>query len=551
MAASPSPSPDANEVVQIGAILDGRYRIDAILGSGGMGRVYRGEHTGIGRQVAIKVLHADLGRNREAAARFQREALASGRLDHTNIVGVSDFGVIDDGPCYLVMEALDGESLGDRLQRESRVEWREAIEIIRGVLSGLRHAHDRGVVHRDIKPDNVFLARKEGELVVKILDFGIAKLAAGSGDDPAATRAGLTVGTPAYLSPEQAVGGEITPACDLYSTTIVLFEMLAGRAPFEDKDPLAMLGAHVGRPPPRVAEVAPDVVLPPGLEEVLQFGLAKITNERIRTAADYLALLEPIAPYDPAMRVTMGSAPMSVATPMPGELGTAPTASLATTPMPGNFSQAEPPVSAVGLTSMLDSFAPNPSLAMHTIAPPRSVAEASEPIPKSWIAIGGIVVVALLILALVLLAARSGPPVAPAVQPASPVMEPAKPVPARPAKPAPAKPKAAAIEEPPPPPPAPVAPEAPAATVPEAKDAELKAATRELQVGKTCADRKAALARLVALDDVRAIAPIKAARYRMRGGFLGIGQDNTNACLRAAADAAIKRLAPPKAAKTK
>ena len=130
---------------------------------------------------------------------------------------------------------------------------------MRGVLAGLRHAHDKGVVHRDIKPDNIFLAHKDGEPVVKILDFGIAKLYAGNADDPATTRAGLTVGTPAYLSPEQAVGGAITPASDLYSTSVVLYEMLAGRAPFLDEDPLAMLTAHVSRDPPPFAEVAPDL----------------------------------------------------------------------------------------------------------------------------------------------------------------------------------------------------------------------------------------------------------------------------------------------------
>src|SRR5262245_31289824 len=148
---APSPSPDDSGVVPIGSVLDGRYRIDAVLGTGGMGRVYKGEHTGIGRTVAIKVLHATLGRSKEATQRFQREAIASGRLDHPNIVDVSDFGVLDDGGCYLVMELLEGESLGDRLDRE-RIPWREAVDILRGVLRGLRHAHDRGVVHRDIKP---------------------------------------------------------------------------------------------------------------------------------------------------------------------------------------------------------------------------------------------------------------------------------------------------------------------------------------------------------------------------------------------------------------
>src|SRR3954466_14593951 len=283
MAASPSPTSD--EQFAIGSLLDGRYRIDAVLGTGGMGRVYRAEHTKIGKSVAIKVLHADLGRNREASQRFQREAIASGRLDHPNIVGVSDFGVLDDGACYLVMEVLEGESLGDRLARDHRIHWVEAIDILRGVLSGLRHAHERGVVHRDIKPDNIYLAHKDGDMVIKILDFGIAKLYAGNADDPASTRAGLTVGTPAYLSPEQAVGGAITPASDLYSATVVLYEMLAGRAPFEDKDPLAMLGAHVGRRPPRLALIAPEVEIPHALEAIIDRGLMKVAAERIATAS--------------------------------------------------------------------------------------------------------------------------------------------------------------------------------------------------------------------------------------------------------------------------
>src|SRR5262245_33717148 len=175
MAESPSPSPDVSNEIAVGFIVDGRYRIDGVLGTGGMGRVYRAEHTGIGRSVAIKMLHADLGRNPEAAARFQREAMASGRLDHANIVNVSDFGMLDGRP-YLVMEALDGEALGHRLEREHVLPWLQAVEIIRQVLQGLKHAHDRGVVHRDIKPDNIFLTRKDDALVVKLLDFGIAKL---------------------------------------------------------------------------------------------------------------------------------------------------------------------------------------------------------------------------------------------------------------------------------------------------------------------------------------------------------------------------------------
>ena len=304
MAVSPQSSDDG---FAIGSVLDGRYRVDAVLGTGGMGRVYRAEHLNIGRAVAIKVLHADLTRNREASQRFQREAIASGRLDHPNIVGVSDFGVLDTGACYLVMEVLEGESLGERLVRDKRLPWGTALDILRGVLHGLRHAHERGVVHRDIKPDNVYLAHKDGESLVKILDFGIAKLYAGSEDDPASTRAGLTVGTPAYLSPEQAVGSTISPASDLYSATVVLYEMLAGRAPFEEKDPLMMLGAHVSRPPPRFADIAPGLDIPPPLEDIVQRGLRKLPAERIGNATDYLALLDAFSPPLPSSPWTTAS----------------------------------------------------------------------------------------------------------------------------------------------------------------------------------------------------------------------------------------------------
>jgi serine/threonine-protein kinase len=408
----------SDEQFEIGSVLDGRYRIDAVLGTGGMGRVYRAEHTKIGKVVAIKVLHADLGRNREAAQRFQREAMASGRLDHPNIVGVSDFGVFDDGACYLVMEVLEGESLGDRLARDHRIHWAEAIDILRGVLAGLRHAHDRGVVHRDIKPDNVYLAHKDGEPVIKILDFGIAKLYAGTADDPAATRAGLTVGTPAYLSPEQAVGGEITPASDLYSASIVLYEMLAGRAPFEDKDPLAMLGAHVGRRPPAFAEVAPGVEIPAPLEEIVQRGLMKAATERISTASDYLAMLDAFSPslqpgpprftselVAPSGEWSRRMTPVGMPTPVPRmtPVGTP-------TPVPGTVSAAIPlasttgPVSDAAAMSVSVQTSPRPGV-LRKVSP----AEVSEPVPRTWIVRSGVVVGLAIVGAIVLaIATRCG-----------------------------------------------------------------------------------------------------------------------------------------------
>ncbi len=541
MAASPSPSPDADLV--IGSVLDGRYRIDAVLGSGGMGRVYRGEHTGIGRAVAIKVLHADLSRNREAAQRFQREALASGRLDHPNIVGVSDFGIVDAGPCYLVMEALEGESLGERLTREKRIPWHDAITILRGVLQGLRHAHDRGVVHRDIKPDNVFLARKDGETVVKILDFGIAKLYAGSPDDPASTRAGLTVGTPAYLSPEQAVGGEIKPTSDLYSTTILLFEMITGRPPFEDKDPLAMLGAHVSRTPPRLAEVAPDLDIPLALEAVVEKGLQKTVADRIASANEYIALLDDVV-VNPR---GSGPALSFLGQPVGGEaLGVAPTAAALTpvpglTPLPASMMTPAPvapttPVPGTLTTGHAHSPVPGSiGVAAPTAILPastRPVALADAPmIPRRWIKLAAIILAAIVALAIIAVLAKGGSD--DAKQPANDPAARPRPGAAAPVEPT-QKPKGS-----------PVLPPAPApmmVTAPVDKETRLKSLLHDLEHGKTCADRKAAIPGLVELGDPAAIANLKRARYRMRGGVLGFGDSNTNACLKASAEAAIKSL---------
>jgi serine/threonine protein kinase len=505
-------------------MLDGRYRVDSVLGKGGMGRVYRGEHTGIGRAVAIKVLHADLGKNKEAAARFHREAIASGRLDHPNIVGVSDSGVLEDGCPYLVMEVLEGEELGKRLEREKRIPWPEAIEIMRGMLSGLRHAHERGVVHRDVKPDNVFLANKDGEVVVKLLDFGIAKLYQGNTDDPATTRAGLTVGTPAYLSPEQAVGGEIKPATDLYSASVVFYEMLAGRPPFEDTDPLSIMTAHVSREPPTFAEVAPDLQLPAGLERVVRHGMEKMNVDRIQTANEYLDALDAVLRAAGYAVMPRASGQVRIPTPAPGSIMLPPTNA---TPAP--FARAG--------TSPTAAFTPMPFAAKSTT----QVGD-HEPLPRKWLVLVAIVVCAAIVIAIVLkLSGKNA--MAPATKADDKRDErrddkrdhdrdhdrdddkhdkkdkhhaPDDDVP----RPPPASPMEATVD----------------------RDTAFKAALLDLQDGKTCTDRKGAIAKLVELGDPRAIEPLKRARYRMRGGVLGFGDSNTNGCLKVDADEAIKAL---------
>jgi serine/threonine protein kinase len=285
-----------DDALEVGSVLDGRYRIDGVIGGGGMARVYRAEHLGSSGPVAIKVLHTSLSRSSHAVARFRHETTTSGRLIHPNIVTVTDFGVIADGRCFLVMEALEGETLADRLARERRIPWRDAVAILREVLRGLGHAHHQGVVHRDIKPENVFLLRGAGEPLAKILDFGIAKLYARLQGDPQGdsriTQDGLTIGTPLYMSPEQTVGAAITPVADLYSSTVVLFEMLTGVPPFRRQDAIATMKAHLSARRPTLQQTAPDLELPDALEEIVRRGLAKQSAERIPSADAYLAALD-------------------------------------------------------------------------------------------------------------------------------------------------------------------------------------------------------------------------------------------------------------------
>jgi len=281
------------EPQRVGMIVGGRYRAIELLGTGGMGGVYRAEDLIGGQVVALKILRPHLEASDEANARFEREAVVGGKLDHPNCVGVADIGRCDDGAIYLGMELLRGVSLGDAmaLASEGRLPWRRALHIARHVLRGLGHAHDQGIVHRDIKPDNIFLTSRDGDPdFARVLDFGIAKLV--SGDAPAITAAGLTVGTPDYLSPEQAQGVPLDGRSDLYSLSAVLFEMLTGETPFADPELVKILMGHVSEPVPRLAAVAPDLDVPDDVEALIRDGLAKRPADRIADAAAYIARID-------------------------------------------------------------------------------------------------------------------------------------------------------------------------------------------------------------------------------------------------------------------
>ncbi len=275
----------------IGHKIAERYRIDDLLGVGGMGAVFRAHHLGLKRDVAIKVLHPDLTRHPEISARFDREAHSASRLEHPNCLQVTDYGSTENGMKFMVMQLLQGKELSSILGR--RLEPARALVLALQILKGLEHAHRHGVVHRDIKPENVFITvDHDGNEILKLVDFGIAKIVgANEGGEKHRTQVGLVFGTPAYMSPEQAAGMEADERADLYSVGIILYEMLAGRPPFDHEDPVALVRMQVGAdPPPLPTEV------PPVLAAAVEKLLAKDRAQRYQSASEAIEILEGIRP---------------------------------------------------------------------------------------------------------------------------------------------------------------------------------------------------------------------------------------------------------------
>ena len=260
-----------------GRVLDEKYRLDERLGEGGMGTVYRATHLLIDRPVAVKVLHPRFVEDEAAQERFRREARAAGRLQHTNAVTVTDFGRTPDGFVYIVMELLEGRNLREVLALESPLESRRAVALMLQVAAAVEAAHESGVIHRDLKPANIFIVQpKNAPPVVKVLDFGIAKLAADTVDDSeqhALTQTGVMIGTPRYMSPEQCDGAHLTPASDVYSLGIILYELLTGKTPFTGPSPLAVALQHSSKPPQPPTELVAHIPLE--LERVVLHALEK------------------------------------------------------------------------------------------------------------------------------------------------------------------------------------------------------------------------------------------------------------------------------------
>ncbi|MEM9193271.1 MAG: serine/threonine-protein kinase, partial [Myxococcota bacterium] len=276
---------------ELGTVLDGRYRLTRLLGEGGVGFVYRGEHVAVGRPVAVKVLQRRYVDHESLRPRFEREAKALASLTHPNIVAIQDYGMSDGNP-YVVMELLEGHTLREVID-EGPMDWGRALNILKQLLRALAYAHTHGLAHRDIKPGNIFLQElpRQPEMV-KLLDFGFAKFLKGWDRDANEniSQVGQAFGTPSYLAPEQATGADTDAHADVYATGVTLYEMLSGQKPFRGTLP-EIVRQHLVAPIPSVAEARPDLEHVELIDAIVRRAMDKQPDNRF---ADATAMLEAV-----------------------------------------------------------------------------------------------------------------------------------------------------------------------------------------------------------------------------------------------------------------
>jgi serine/threonine-protein kinase len=280
---------------RLGQVLLDQFRIEERIGAGGMGMVYRARQTTLGRDVAIKILHPDLAQNPDAVRRFHREARISTSLDHPNIVRVFLFGQLPDGSLYLVMELLRGRPLADLLRIEPRLPASRALHIAVQVAEGVGEAHAQGIVHRDVKPENVFLVTKGRDPdFTKVLDFGIARLLRAD-EQTQATQSGLVFGTARYISPEGAAGEATDARSDVYSMGVLAYQMLCGETPFEGSSPVTLLMQHIHERVPHLKTRAGGAQVPDGVADVVMRALSKNPDGRYEDGAHFAEVLREAA----------------------------------------------------------------------------------------------------------------------------------------------------------------------------------------------------------------------------------------------------------------
>jgi len=310
----------------------GNYRVTGQIGAGGMGAVYEAEHVLMGKKAAVKVLLPELSTNRNIVERFFNEAKATAVIQHPGIVEIYDYGHLPSGHAYIVMERLVGESLADRIARVAPMPADQAASIARHIAAVLESAHEHGIVHRDLKPDNVYLIRDPavpGGERAKILDFGIAKLASGTGSGSVRTQTGAVMGTPIYMAPEQCKGaGAVDHRADIYALGCVLFEMVCGGPPFAAEGSGEILAAHIHLPPPMPSTI--NRMLSPALEATILKLLEKNPDDRYQTMGDVIRALDAVTGHRYATArpsqlpaAPLAAAPMHTPVGIPTTLGSA------------------------------------------------------------------------------------------------------------------------------------------------------------------------------------------------------------------------------------
>jgi serine/threonine-protein kinase len=409
---------------RIGTLLGEHYRILERLGAGGMGTVYLVVHVHLKKKFAAKILNPDTARRPDALARFQQEAVSASRLDQENIVDVVNFGVSEDGTVYLIMEFLKGETLNQILYK-GPLPFDDVVRVAVPVCRGLAAAHNAGIVHRDMKPENIFVARKSGgRHVIKLLDFGVSKIKETAFAERRLTQTGDVLGSPLYMSPEASKGeGEIDGRADIYAVGVMLFEMCTGTVPFTAMNYLQVLYKHIQEAPPAPRTIRSD--LPEALEAVILRAMAKDPAARFQRMDELEAALlvavpgvdldAPISKASPASQTSVDS-PISESPPV------------------------EPPRRSGPRRAEPEGTPPTPFGAMRTTAPPPVVPTTTRVVPtrsRAGFVAGFIGTLALLAVAAVLLLRDETPePVAPAVR-AVPVPIAVQPLPPRPPPPPP------------------------------------------------------------------------------------------------------------------
>ncbi|HET9929499.1 MAG TPA: serine/threonine-protein kinase, partial [Polyangiaceae bacterium] len=291
----------------VGSVLAGRYRVVALLGAGGMGSVYRAEHVHMRKAVAVKVLHREMTSVPEVVRRFEREAVAAARIEHPNVATATDFGSLENGSFYLVLEFIEGQSLGALIKAEGALDEARTLRIGRQIADALVAAHAAGIVHRDLKPDNVMLVdREHASDFVKVLDFGIAKVKLEASSDQPLTQMGMVFGTPEYMSPEQARGLDVDARSDLYALGLILYELLSGASPFRHEDLVAVLTRQITmNPDPLPGHVSA------GTSELVMRLLRKDPAERLQTALEVREALDSLLAGSSGLRAQAPTEPVT------------------------------------------------------------------------------------------------------------------------------------------------------------------------------------------------------------------------------------------------